>query len=84
MQRSYSLPHTCAWSPTFSLIFAAASRARSALRDPMMMDSPARAQRKARPIPAGPVPPSIADRPAQANSGIIACSLVRSSSGALM
>ena len=56
----FSSPETCACDPTFALIRSAASCARSAFRDPMMMVSPARAHRRANPKPSGPVPPSTA------------------------
>ncbi len=71
----------------FCLIFSAASCARCASREPMMMVSPARAQRRARPMPAGPVPPRMAMGRrgiAHANSGSSISSAVNSSSGSLM
>src|ERR1017187_5372686 len=56
----FSRPETRASSPALCLMLPAASCARRASRDPMMMLSPARAQRRARPMPAGPVPPRTA------------------------
>src|ERR1039458_9826617 len=55
-----SAPSTLPKGPTFSAIRAASALARSASREPMMTDSPARAQRSASPDPSGPVPPTIA------------------------
>src|SRR6202171_3002165 len=59
----FSSPETLALLPAAALIFAAASRARPASRDPMITLSPARAQRRASPKPSGPVPPRTAMTP---------------------
>ena len=78
-----------------ALIFSAASRARLASREPMMTLSPALVQRRARPKPSGPVPPSTAMErvivmvwvmrtPGYANSGSRACSNMNCSLGILM
>src|ERR1700730_14450711 len=56
----FSSPETLALLPTAAWIFAAASRARPASRDPMITLSPARVQRRASPKPSGPVPPRTA------------------------
>ena len=53
---AFSRPSTSA-SGTASFIFAAASAARSALREPITTAWPARAHRSARPKPRAPVPP---------------------------
>src|SRR5882672_5629257 len=57
---AFSMPEIWACGPAFSFILEAASCARCALRDPRMIVSPARAQRRAIPVPAGPVPPRMA------------------------
>src|SRR6185369_6781360 len=59
----FSSPEIVAWLPTAARIFAAASRARAASRDPMITLSPARAQRRASPKPSAPVPPRTAMTP---------------------
>src|ERR1039457_936008 len=56
----FSMPDILAWPPSLCWMAAAACCARFSSREPMMMVSPARAQRRASPMPAGPVPPMTA------------------------
>ncbi len=59
----FSAPSTRALPPHCAWISAAAWRARCSSREPMMMSTPARAQRSAKPRPSGPVPPTTATGP---------------------